>query len=102
MRSMVHACQPELLDHLPVDDPGAIGSRRDLRRLNAWMGNARHVARALSGRLPAQDARVLELGAGDGTFFLEMAKRVPSRGKIVMLDRQDLVTGATRERLRQC
>jgi 2-polyprenyl-3-methyl-5-hydroxy-6-metoxy-1,4-benzoquinol methylase len=98
---MVRACEPELLDHLPVDDPGAIGSRRDLRRLNAWMGNARYIARALNSRLPRQDARILEIGAGDGTFFLEVAKRLTSAGRIMFLDRQDLVTGTTRQKLQQ-
>jgi hypothetical protein len=92
---MVRACQPELLDHLPVDDPGAIGSRRDLRRLNAWMGNARYIVRALKACLPAQGARVLEIGAGDGTFFLEVAKRLTSAGSLMLLDRQDLVAPIT-------
>ena len=31
--------QPELLDELPPDDPRAMRSRRDLRRINAWMRN---------------------------------------------------------------
>jgi hypothetical protein len=98
---MVRACEPELLDHLPVDDPGAIGSRRDLRRLNAWMGNAGFIARALKAYLPAQGARVLEIGAGDGTFFLEVAKRLTSAGSIALLDRQDLVTSVTHGNLQQ-
>jgi hypothetical protein len=98
---MVRACEPELLDHLPVDDPEAIGSRRDLRRLNAWMGNARYIARALNSHLPIQDVRILEIGAGDGTFFLEVAKRLTSAGRIMFLDRQDLVTGATRQKLQR-
>jgi hypothetical protein len=39
--------QPEMLDTLPPDDPRALRSRRDLRRVNAWMGNAGIMARAL-------------------------------------------------------
>jgi Methyltransferase domain len=98
---MVRTCEPELLDHLPADDPGAIGSRRDLRRLNAWMGNARYIARALKLCLPAQGARVLEIGAGDGTFFMEVGRRLSSRGRVTLLDRQDLVTSTTRQKLQE-
>ena len=32
---------PELLDHLPADEPEALRSRRDLRRVNWLMGNER-------------------------------------------------------------
>jgi hypothetical protein len=98
---MVRECQPELLDHLPADDPGAMGSRRDLRRLNGWMGNARYIAGALKPWLPARGARVLEIGAGDGTFFGEVARRLPHEGKVTLLDRQHLVTRVTCENLEQ-
>ena len=36
---MKRIVQPELLDALPPDDPRAVRSRRDLRRVNAWMRN---------------------------------------------------------------
>src|SRR6516162_2217169 len=99
---MVRVIQPELLDHLPADDPGAIQSRRDLQRLNFWMGNARHMARALNSCLPPKsDRRILEIGAGDGNFFLEVAKRLSSGGTVVLLDRQDLVKSATRKHLEE-
>ena len=42
VRSMKRVVEPELLDQLPPEDPGAMGSRRDLQRLNAWMANPAH------------------------------------------------------------
>jgi hypothetical protein len=40
---MLRQVLPEILDHLPADDPEAIGSRRDLRRINFLMGNKRWI-----------------------------------------------------------
>jgi hypothetical protein len=56
---------PEILDSLPSDDPAAIHSRRDLRLINAIMGNIRWLRKTLRARLRPQDL-VVELGAGDG------------------------------------
>ena len=92
--------QPELLDELPADDPRAIQSRKDLRKINAWMGHAGTVSRLLSGALgnrPPQS--IVELGSGDGTLLLKLAKRFASRWKpsrVVLVDRQPAVTAATR------
>jgi hypothetical protein len=73
--------KPELLDTLPPDDPRAAGSRRDLRRLNAWMHNHAIMANALqtaaNGQTPKQ---IVELGAGDGDFLLRVAQRLLSLG----------------------
>jgi hypothetical protein len=73
--------EPELLDELPPDDPRAAGSRRDLRRLNAWMRNHAIMANALqtavNGRAPGH---IVELGAGDGDFLLRVARRLSSFG----------------------
>ena len=44
---MKRIIEPELLDTLPPDDPRAVRSRRDLRRVNAWMRNHAIMARAL-------------------------------------------------------
>jgi len=86
--------EPEWLDALPSENPGAIGSRRDLQRLNAWMGNARIVARALTlvgnGHKPAQ---LVEVGAGDGTFLLEVVRRLPSswgHSRATLVERQNI------------
>lgn len=69
--------QAELLDELPHDDPGAVGSRRDLRRINAGMGNAAKVARALNEAFPREPPRrIFDLGAGDGSLLLGVARRM--------------------------
>ena len=43
--------EPETLDHLAPDDPVAQRSRRDLRRVNAFMGARRILARAMARAL---------------------------------------------------
>ncbi len=62
---MERRVDPEILDSLPADDPAAIHSRRDLRLINAIMGNLRWLRKTLHSRLRPQDI-VVELGAGDG------------------------------------
>lgn len=89
----------ERLDELPATDPGAIGSRRDLKRLNAWMGNPRIVARMMR-KCPVGTKlrRLVELGAGDGDFLLRVARRLGAswRGtEAALVDRQYLVTEET-------
>ena len=119
---MVARCvEPELLDELPPDDPSALSSRRDLLRLNAWMGHSRILARELEDREPsparsdspspvlrAGDGsrsahsphvrQIVELGAGDGTFLLSVARRLSScwRGtSAVLVDRHGIVSPET-------
>ena len=74
---MKRIVQPELLDTLPPDDPRAVRSRRDLRRVNAWMRNHALMARVLeqnwNGSAPG---RITELGAGDGSFLLRVAEAI--------------------------
>jgi len=68
----------ELLDRLPTDDPAAIRSRGDLRRINFLMGNQHWVLRVLE-RFPQAVARgVSELGAGDGALAVKIARRHPA------------------------
>ena len=78
---MKRIVETELLDTLPPDDPRAAGSRRDLRRLNAWMHNHDIMANALqtavNGRTPKQ---IIELGSGDGDFLLRVARLVTGNG----------------------
>jgi hypothetical protein len=103
---MKRLVQPELLDTLPAADPRAARSRRDLRRVNAWMGNAGIMARALSDGLTGPAPRqVTELGAGDGHFFLRVAQKIKSGqassqqgfpGRtVVLVDRQENVDPET-------
>jgi hypothetical protein len=94
--------EPELLDELSTNDPRAIRSRRDLRKLNALMGNAGVIARAVlrtsGGRPPRQ---IVDLGAGDGSFMLRLAKRLwhawPNV-QVTLVDRQDIVDADTRRK----
>ena len=62
--------EPELLDHLPPQDPRAVRSRGDLRRINAIMGNARIIARHLGAA-----TRIADLGGGDGSLMRRLAKK---------------------------
>jgi hypothetical protein len=80
--------QPEILDRLPPDDPRAIQSRRDLQKVNAFMGHVGLVTRALrqSRSLPRL---VVELGAGDGSLLLAVARRLrrpQTRVRAVLVD----------------
>ena len=96
--------QPELLDALPSEDPQAIASRADLRRLNFLMGHAGTLTRAFRGLHPAdrprsRPLRVIELGGGDGTLLLRLARRWSAFGvkaEATLIDRQPVVSGETR------
>ena len=92
--------QRELLDELPAEDPRAVQSRRDLRRLNVWMGHVGIMQRTLTRvRSRPGPLRIVELGAGDGTFLLRLARSSPWRGRqtaALLVDRQNLVTAQTR------
>ena len=91
--------EPELLDELPSGDPRAVRSRRDLRRVNAWMRNHAIMAGALQSALNGQaPMHMTELGAGDGHFLLRVAQKNSARWANVnatLLDRQSIVTPQT-------
>ena len=96
---MQRQIKPEWLDSLPGDDASAIRSRRDLRRVNTWMGNSRILARALQTAASRRPLRTLvDLGAGDGHFLLQVVRRLnppaPS-ARALLLDRLSLVTPET-------
>jgi hypothetical protein len=92
---MERRIDPEWLDELPAEDPGAVGSRRDLQRLNALMGNAGTVAGQLQRVFRSQKpATLVELGAGDGRLMLGVARRlsIPWRQTgALLVDRQPVV-----------
>lgn len=75
---MQRTVQPELLDQLPHDDTEAIASRRDLRMINALMGNFRWIESMLRGDRIHADDHYLELGAGDGTLARRLIPILPS------------------------
>jgi len=99
--------EPETLDHLAPDDPEARRARRDLRRVNAFMGARRILERALEKALAATDEtvggvgrqlRILELGCGDGRLMLEVARHRRERWpgvELDLLDRQPIVDAET-------
>ena len=68
---------PELLDHLPADDPEARRSRRDLRRINVLMGNERWVCRTVSRFSAEANRGIVEIGAGDGILCSKLATLFP-------------------------
>jgi len=93
--------EPEWLDELPPDDPRAVRTRRDLRRVNAWMLNASRMAGALLRHADhRQPCRIVDLGSGDGEFMLRVGRRVAPRIRdvtIILQDRQDIVAAETRQ-----
>lgn len=97
--------QPEILDQLPAGDPRACRSRKDLRRVNRIMGQLLILSRSLQllETLPAP-RRIVELGAGDGTFMLRLAQHWAQRWQSVSLtlvDRHDLVEPVTVDAFRR-
>ena len=93
--------EPETLDHLAPDDPVAQRSRRDLRRVNAFMGARRILARALDRVIcdsRRKALRIVELGCGDGRLMLDVARHRGQRwpeATIDLLDRQPIVDAST-------
>src|SRR5262245_50952427 len=80
LMSLQRRVEPELLAQLPPSDPGAVHSRRDIRRINAMLRHAEVMARAVTRHRPHdQPSTILDLGAGDGTFMLQLARRLASR-----------------------
>ncbi len=92
----------ETLDGLAEDDPAAMRSRRDLQRVHRIMGTRSILLRALRAwplpRTASAPLRVLELGAGDGSLMLRVARELAPawpRVELTLLDRQALVAPET-------
>jgi SAM-dependent methyltransferase len=96
--------EAEALDGLAAQDPKALRSRRDLRRVHVAMRSVSILRRAIASlQLKAAPRRILELGAGDGTLLLRLARVLRPRWRdveLTLLDRLDLVTDSTREGFR--
>lgn len=101
MTTMARSVAAETLDGLAADDPAAVHSRRDLRRLHRLMGTRSILVRQLGAMaLPkrAEPLRVLELGAGDGSLLLGVARALGAARpavELTLLDRQALADRAT-------
>jgi 2-polyprenyl-3-methyl-5-hydroxy-6-metoxy-1,4-benzoquinol methylase len=92
----------EILDELPPADVRAIRSRRDLRRINFMMGSCGILSRALRDALASSahqaPPRILELGAGDGSLALRVARRLSGfrpEAELTLLDRQAVIAEPT-------
>lgn len=98
--ALLRKMEPELLDQLPADDPRAVRSRHDLKLINALMLHTRMMAKGLIKHCGGDTPRTLvDLGAGDGTFMLGVARRLASRWPrmdVILVDRQGIVSGETR------
>jgi len=81
---MNRVVEPELLDELLATDPRAVHSRRDLRRINGLMGNARIIRRYLQKNSLVDNVSIAEIGAGDGNI----AKQISNSAKLILIDRQ--------------
>ena len=91
--------EPEWLDTLPEADERAARSRIDLQRLNRIMGHDRILLGLLrQTRWPVRC--LIELGAGDGTLLLRLARQLAPRWgsvRVILVDRQRCVTSVTGE-----
>jgi hypothetical protein len=90
---MTRILQPELLDELPFNDPRAIHSRRDLRRINGIMGNARPIIKFLRAGEMKSPVAIAEIGAGDGNISARIASALSAvgvSGTLLLVDRQPL------------
>lgn len=95
---MKRLVEPELTDHMPPDDPRALHSRRDLRRLNWLMRHVDILQAAAAARLPQPPRQIADLGAGDGSLMLELAAKFHKQWpgvQVTLVDRQQAVPAAT-------
>jgi len=94
---------PEHLDVLPIGDPVARRSRRDLQRVHRVMRSLTILRRAVrSLSMTQQPRRILELGAGDGSLMLRFAQSLRPSWRdvqVTFIDRQDLIGPEIREPL---
>ena len=92
--------ETELLDVLPADAPAAMRSRRDLRLLNALMLHPGIMARRMRRHAVEAPRHIIELGAGDGSLMLRLGRRLARHWSgvgTILVDRQNIVTPATRQ-----
>ena len=81
-------------------DPRAIRSRADLRRINRLMGTQALLGSALDTMLQGSaPMRLVELGAGDGTLLLRLARRRARKWPKITLGLLDLQPVVSRETL---
>ena len=67
----VRQIKREILDDFDAKDPQAKRSRRDLRRINLFMGNMRWIREEIQQLTNQTDIKlnIIEIGSGDGQFL---------------------------------
>jgi len=93
-----------MLDELHPHDPRAQRSRRDLRRVHVAMRSRSILMRAIERMRIDAPRRLIELGAGDGTLLLGVARAAQprwTRVELTLLDLHALMTEETREKYRE-
>ena len=100
MHVLPRRVMPELLDELDPADPRARRSRHDLRRVHRAMRSV-HILKGVLGtlRLASVPRTIIEIGAGDGTLLLRLARTLGKSWTgvhLVLLDRHPLLSDATR------
>lgn len=105
MSSFKRRVQPEVLDSLSPENPDAIRARRDLRRVHVAMRSLSILKQAIDQlQLAAPPRRIIEIGAGDGSLMLRLARSLRSKWTnvdLTLLDRADVVDPSTRREYRQ-
>ena len=90
---------PEALDDLASYDPQAQRSRRDLQRVHRAMGSIGWLKQAIVRlRMARPPTTLIELGAGDGSLMLRLARAVRPQLKgvaLTLLDRHRIVDSLT-------
>ncbi len=103
--SLPRRVEHELLDTLAADDPRARRSRADLRRIHRAMATLPILQRAFDrGARGMVPRTMLELGAGDGSLMLRVARQRASRWpgvRVTLLDRLNLVAPRVLEGMRE-
>lgn len=99
---MPRIVQPEWLDRLSPDDPRAIASRADLRRINRLMGHPSKISRLVLEHIESQAwrgrrLRIADMGGGDGTLLLRLARDWSRRGILADADILDTRAAVRRE-----
>ncbi|HZP75614.1 MAG TPA: methyltransferase domain-containing protein [Pseudolabrys sp.] len=95
---MIRHLEAEWLDALPAADDRALRSRGDLARLNVLMGQAGLMAAALRAHVAASPRVIVDLGGGDGSFMLRVARKLAPiwrHVRVVSVDRGVVVGEAT-------
>ena len=92
----------ETLDYLAPNDPEAQRSRRDLVRVHSAMGTRAIMASGWQQLMRSDNTqpplRILEIGAGDGTLLLGLARELAHKWppvQLTLLDRLDIVSPET-------